>query len=239
MVEGDGLNHWQLEVMWAQQDQGSVFNIHPNPPKKDISGGFRSGGKRCISSLWWTRSWGHNPPLEHQLSDFRATPSHHTSPCLLSSPRSRGFIGGLTGSRWTCQGSSGRWAEREDELLSAPSCWAGSRGNCWSWDPAPRWDLESVPRRKKWISPKHHSLETWKSEAFEITENNWKYLKNVSNISSECQKHPQFLPPSLVLFRMCLLRQQKLFFKSFLPIAGVSLSRKVLTFTCCFVLFDL
>jgi len=60
-----------------------------------------------------------------------------------------------------------------DELLSAPSCRAGPGGNCWSWDPARRWDLESAPDRKKWISPKSHSLQTWKGEAVKARE---KYL---------------------------------------------------------------
>lgn len=33
-MEDDGSNHCVLEVTWAQQDHGPVFNSHPTLPKK-------------------------------------------------------------------------------------------------------------------------------------------------------------------------------------------------------------
>lgn len=184
----DGLNHRALQVTWAQQDRGSVFNTHPNLPKKGYFCWFQAAGPGARDAA----AHSDGPGAEGRLHPWSISwvisavpPSHHTSPWLFLPLGAEGSIWGLAGSRWTCQGSSGRWAERADELLSVPSCWAGPRGNCWSWDPAPRWDLEPAPRRKTLISLKHHSLKTWKGKAFEIRENSRKYLQNVFNISSD------------------------------------------------------
>lgn len=80
----DGLNHWVLEVTWAQQDHGSVFNIHPNLPKKtDISAGFRlqvqGQGKQQLTPM--DRELRAESMLEHQLSNFSSN-SKVTAPVL-------------------------------------------------------------------------------------------------------------------------------------------------------------